>query len=920
MKNEELTLIGVYLPTGQGIEAYENELISISSIIKDLEETQSPYIIFGDFNGDIHRAKETRNQDKALKTWYVNLNDKFGITWVSNLFTQKYNQTFKSGSCIDHIFISVNAKPKVIQVNILSNEGEQENLNNSDHNPIEITLNTDNKTIATSHEPTKSVTHTNTQPNKTSFINWTNKNIKTLYAEKVAIILKESGIIETCKQISLDNKEKQVEEAINILQSCLLKARNLLINELENRSKHINHKRRPKYKMGQTQSEELKMIYAMKDSFNKKWLTTRNYAYREIYNRYRARARRMEKTLAKQSENYKAKQLSMQFKANRVKMWKSVTSSIKNKTEVDVNLDTLAESYEETFANKQQVSTLENSCIEANEQLYKSTANNEGTIKIRLEIISDIINRLKNKKAIGISDVSNEMFKHGGKPLAIVVCTLITKIVNVAYSPSCLNTGLTFPIIKDARKSNQDLNNTRPITVSDTLAIIFEKYLLIKIEDAWEDNELQFGFKKNCSTNHAIFLLRETLIRNKNRNKQSYLCFMDFSKAFDKVVRAILFSKLSKILDTQHWSTLYSYYSNSWITVSNKGMQGRKIRTTTGVKQGGPLSPKLFSIYVTEMVDNLIAKKARDSRIEHNIILYADDTVLIHNNLAELQKSIDEISKYCDIHGIKINANKTKCMIIGKRSDVYPKISINNENLEFVNKFKYLGWWLEYNLDSREHIKARKLAATVASYQLRKIGFHNENMTPELKVLLRNAYCRSKLNYAIENTYLNTKDYLDLNTLECKILKASLGFNRQHSNTLLNSALNITPLERQIKIRKIKFVQELMLNKTTANVIDEYISNSKLIPKKSTIKEVITICEINNTVENITELKESLRSKENELKEETRVECNSDTAQTIGYLLKRNTKQSKEILNRILHWENSRGMKQDLKKRKSRAA
>lgn len=510
------------------------------------------------------------------------------------------------------------------------------------------------------------------------------------------------------------------------------------------------------------------------------------------------------------------------------------------------------------------------------------------------------------------------MFKHGGKALAIVVCAIITKIVNLSYAPRNLNIGIVFPIIKDSKKSANDINNTRPITISDTLATIFEKYMLEVINNLWDDVELQFGFKKNCSTNHAIFMLRETLVYQKNRNRKSYICFMDFSKAFDKVVRSILLSKLSAFMDQAHWGSLFTYYKHSSVIVSNNGIQGDTIITTTGVKQGGPLSPKLFSIYVSAMVHEFIENYPHKS-LGCNIILYADDTVIVQNSMIELQEAVNQISEYCKLHQIKINVSKTKYMITGNRWDSIHTIQLNNEELERVYKFKYLGWWLESNLDSKEHIKTRKLASTVASYQLRKIGFHNENMNPELKVMLRDTYCRSRLNYAIENTFMCAKNYNDLHVIECKILKSSLGLNRFHSNTLLNNALQITPLERHIKIRKIRFLIDLLENPVTLAVIERYIMNTRAIPRKSLISEVLSICGVNDQTLEVSEFKKLMHKKVKELEEKTKIETSSDTALAIGYLLKQtHSKLSKEVVKRLLHWENAMYIKPDHLKKKKR--
>ena len=63
-----------------------------------------------------------------------------------------------------------------------------------------------------------------------------------------------------------------------------------------------------------------------------------------------------------------------------------------------------------------------------------------------------------------------------------------------------------------------------------------------------------------------------------------------------------------------------------------------------------------------------------------------------------------------------------------------------------------------------------------------------------------------------------------------------------------------------------------------------------------------------------------LKSTRLELEEDTKVEINSETALAVGYVIKKSTnnKQSKEVLRRLLHWENNRELKLDLKRNKAR--
>ena len=60
--------------------------------------------------------------------------------------------------------------------------------------------------------------------------------------------------------------------------------------------------------------------------------------------------------------------------------------------------------------------------------------------------------------------------------------------------------------------------------------------------------DLQFGFKKNIGCSSAIYALRETVDYFVKHDSNVNLCFLDMSKAFDKVDHYALFTKLMRRL------------------------------------------------------------------------------------------------------------------------------------------------------------------------------------------------------------------------------------------------------------------------------------------------------------------------------------------------------------------------------------
>ena len=67
------------------------------------------------------------------------------------------------------------------------------------------------------------------------------------------------------------------------------------------------------------------------------------------------------------------------------------------------------------------------------------------------------------------------------------------------------------------------------------LCIILELVLIKKCEDSLDTSELQFGFKQEHSMTMCTFLVKVTVNYFNARGSPVYACFLDASKAFDRV-------------------------------------------------------------------------------------------------------------------------------------------------------------------------------------------------------------------------------------------------------------------------------------------------------------------------------------------------------------------------------------------------
>ena len=98
---------------------------------------------------------------------------------------------------------------------------------------------------------------------------------------------------------------------------------------------------------------------------------------------------------------------------------------------------------------------------------------------IEEEEVNAKLSMLNNNKKNGMADVSNEMYKYSNNAhLNQLLIKLLKQMISNDILPFNFNIAIIKPIIKDSKKSTSDIGNIRPISVSDTLANIFESVLL----------------------------------------------------------------------------------------------------------------------------------------------------------------------------------------------------------------------------------------------------------------------------------------------------------------------------------------------------------------------------------------------------------------------------------------------------------
>jgi hypothetical protein len=313
---------------------------------------------------------------------------------------------------------------------------------------------------------------------------------------------------------------------------------------------------------------------------------------------------------------------------------------------------------------------------------------------ITLEEIETHLKNLKNRKAAGADGFSGEFLKYVSDDLGQILYSLFNGIFDRGEWPTKWAEGIIHPVHKKASVNVTD--NYRKITVMPVLGKVLESILNARLVfrnlSLELDDPLQFGFKANARTSDNLFILQSLINRQKFKNKPLYVCFVDFTKVFDYVNRYALYYKLMKRgMKGKMLNLVCDMYKKAKCRVKWKGKVGGEIDSKFGVLQGGMLSPKLFSEFLTDLKNYLEMKCGL--LLDEDIlayILYADDLILCSESPEGLQKLIDGLFEFCKKWHLIVSMAKTNVLVFGKKN-VDNKFMFNGTEIKIATEYKYVG-------------------------------------------------------------------------------------------------------------------------------------------------------------------------------------------------------------------------------------
>ena len=147
-------------------------------------------------------------------------------------------------------------------------------------------------------------------------------------------------------------------------------------------------------------------------------------------------------------------------------------------------------------------------------------------------------------------------------------------------------------------------------------------------------------------------------------------------------------------------------YTGATARIHIDNQVSEEIPILRGVRQGDPISPKLFTTTIQEVFKNaeLEEKGINTDGEKLSNLRFADDVALTTEDVKDIEHQLNTVNEESLKIGLKIQKGKTKFIT---NIDTTDKIQINGTEIEMVTNYKYLGQTIAMENRTKQEVSIR---------------------------------------------------------------------------------------------------------------------------------------------------------------------------------------------------------------------
>lgn len=311
-----------------------------------------------------------------------------------------------------------------------------------------------------------------------------------------------------------------------------------------------------------------------------------------------------------------------------------------------------------------------------------------------LQSIQEAAKSLPGGKAAGNGGLPCEVLSVAHELVAFPLLFLFSFCWDNSVIPACWQESRIHPILK--KGSATDIRNYRPISLTEVVRRLFEKMILPVITGFIEPLSIeQGGFRAKRGTLDQIATLQEWICQAKDQRLPRYMVFLDIKSAYDQVDREKLWMKCRKKgLPELLISLLRSLFDENKSCVTIAGARSSLFPLQSGLLQGSPISPVLYSLFIDDLVEELNGFVGTNAlklggRL-FRCLLYADDIVLLSTSWNDLCQLLNIAERHSLSNCYRFGVAKCESVLSATPSN-YSDLRLYDEPIRCSTHFVYLG-------------------------------------------------------------------------------------------------------------------------------------------------------------------------------------------------------------------------------------
>lgn len=454
-------------------------------------------------------------------------------------------------------------------------------------------------------------------------------------------------------------------------------------------------------------------------------------------------------------------------------------------------------------------------------------------------------NTAKRRKAVGVDKIPSELFNYAtSEVLMREVLKLCNKMLAEGFVENILKDVVVVSIFK--KGSTLDCGNYRGVALIAHMGKVLERMINNRVYEYVEKigflPESQCGFRKYRNTIDMMFCSKRIAEYGREKRLVVYKCYIDFTKAYDKVDRGVLWKILGLIgIPANLVELIKSLHVGAKATARMDGIFSEEFELKVGLKQGSILSPLLFNIYCGAIIRRILEKleelensgmsvrfrlmgsifdvkqlRKKDALIMKVIeLMFADDCELVAESEEDLQQMLDIFDEVSIAFSMAISIKKTEVMVIKPRGSVVadPVIKIQGQTLNLVNDFKYLGGTESNDNSMDKEIAIRCQKMVVAYNMLRESVYECRNISLKTKFSMFKSCVMTAGVYGCAVWNTTVAHVKKLESCQFRLLRAMCGWSWRQFHSYEDIfmlaeevGVRLFPIELVIRESRVKYV------------------------------------------------------------------------------------------------------------------